>query len=90
MKRLVNYFTFKDKSILCFLNTKLNCKVLNRIMSCFTELGGLLFSMLLPTGHTTAAFITAIHLAICLPQLAMIFLLVAMIVGISRIYLAVH
>lgn len=151
MKRLVNYFTFKDKSILYFLNTKLNCRVFNKIMPYFTELGGLLFSMILPvllitlnksasrnigfeilfsmalsqvfvqilkrtmtrerpynmikdintfdiilkdysfpSGHTTAAFITAIHLAIYLPQLALVFLLVAMVVGISRVYLAVH
>ena len=43
-----------------------------------------------PSGHTTAAFITAIHLLIYMPQFAILFLLAATLVGISRIYLAVH
>lgn len=151
MKRLVNYFTFTDNSIFYFLNTKLNCRAFNKVMPWITELGGILFSLLLPilliifnqtssrsigfeilfamslaqvlvqilkktltrerpynslkdintfdivlkdysfpSGHTTAAFITAIHLAIYVPQLAALFLIVAAAVGISRIYLAVH
>lgn len=151
MKKIVNYFTFKDKSIFYFLNTRLNCKIFNRLMPLFTELGGVVFSLLLPilliiinnrasrnigfeilfsmalsqvvvqilkrsltrerpynilkdintfdiilkdysfpSGHTTAAFITAVHLLIYLPQLTTIFLLIAMLVGVSRIYLAVH
>ena len=151
MKRLVNYFTFTDNSIFYFLNTKLNCRVFNRIMPYITELGGVVFSLSLPiilillnlrssrnigfeilfsmalsqvlvqilkrsltrerpynslenintfdiilkdysfpSGHTTAAFITAIHLLIYLPQFAIFFLIAAMLVGISRIYLAVH
>lgn len=151
MKRLVNYFTFTDNSIFHFLNTKLNCKAFDRTMPYITELGGAVFSLLLPilfiilnmgssrnigfeilfsmalsqvfvqilkrslnrerpynslenintfdimlkdysfpSGHTTAAFITAIHLLIYFPQFAIFFLLVAILVGISRIYLAVH
>lgn len=151
MKRIVNYFTFKDKSIFYFLNTRLNCKTLNRLMPFFTELGGVVFSLSLPialvilnmgssrnigfeilfsmalsqvivqvlkrslnrerpynilkdintfgivlkdysfpSGHTTAAFITAIHLSIYLPQLMIVFLISAIMVAVSRIYLAVH
>lgn len=151
MKRLINYFTFKDRSIFYFLNTRLNCKIFNKIMPYFTELGGVVFSLSLPialillnqrssrnigfeilfsmalsqvivqilkrllnrerpynilkdintfgivlkdysfpSGHTTAAFITAIHLSIYMPQLMLVFLLVASMVGVSRIYLAVH
>lgn len=151
MKRIVNYFTFTDRSIFYFLNTRLNCKFFNRLMPYFTELGGVVFSLSLPiilillnvrasrnigfeilfsmalsqvfvqllkrslnrerpytilkdintfgmelkdysfpSGHTTAAFITAIHLSIYMPQLMVLFLAVAILVGISRIYLAVH
>ena len=151
MKKLVNYFTFKDQSILYFLNTRLNCRTFDKIMPYFTELGGLVFSMSLPvilivlnqrssrsmgfeilfsmaisqvivqilkrtltrerpynilknintfgialkdysfpSGHTTAAFITAMHLSIYMPQLMLAFFLLATMVGVSRIYLAVH
>lgn len=151
MKRLVSYLTFKDQSILYFLNTRLNCKAFNKLMPYITELGGIIFSLSLPislillnqrssriigfeilfsmaasqvivqilkrslnrerpynmlkdintfgivlkdysfpSGHTTAAFITAMHLSIYMPQFMLVFLLVATMVGVSRIYLAVH
>lgn len=151
MNKIVNYFTFTDRSIFHFLNTKLNCSLFDRLMPYFTELGGVVFSLSLPiilillnlgasrnigfeilfsmalsqvfvqvlkrslnrerpynmlkdintfdielkdysfpSGHTTAAFITAIHLSIYLPQLMIVFLSIAVLVGISRIYLAVH
>ena len=151
MKKIVDYFTFKDKTIFYFLNTRLNCKVLNKVMPYVTELGGVIFSTIFPiiliilnkresraigfeilfslgvgqvivhalkrtltrqrpynmlknintfgielkdysfpSGHTTASFTTAIHLSIYLPQLMMIFFMLAIMVGVSRIYLAVH
>ncbi|AFS77709.1 phosphatase, PAP2 family [Gottschalkia acidurici 9a] len=151
MKRLVEYFTFKDLSMFYFLNTRLNCKLLNRIMPYVTELGGVVFSTIFPivlivlnkrqsrtigfeilfslglgqvivhilkksltrerpynilknintfgielkdysfpSGHTTAGFTTAVHLSMYIPQFMLVFVAMAVMVGISRIYLAVH
>lgn len=151
MKKLVEYFTFKDKALFYFLNTRLNCKVLDKIMPYITELGGVIFSTIFPiilivlnkrqsrtigfeilfslglsqvivhtlkrlmtrerpynilknintfgielkdysfpSGHTTAGFTTAMHLSIYAPQLMMVFLTMATLIGVSRVYLAVH
>jgi len=43
-----------------------------------------------PSGHTTASFSMATVLSYYMPQLMIAFVFVALIVGISRIYLAVH
>ncbi|MFA6941120.1 MAG: phosphatase PAP2 family protein [Clostridiaceae bacterium] len=43
-----------------------------------------------PSGHTTAAFSIASVLSINFPSLMMVFTSIALIVGLSRIYLAVH
>ena len=43
-----------------------------------------------PSGHTTASFSLGTVMALNFPQYAVIFLLYGCIIGISRIYLAVH
>lgn len=43
-----------------------------------------------PSGHTTASFSMATVLSYYLPHLMIVFLALALLVGISRIYLAVH
>ncbi|MDY0236512.1 MAG: phosphatase PAP2 family protein [Gudongella sp.] len=43
-----------------------------------------------PSGHTTASFSLATTLAVNLPKLAVIVLLLALVIGMSRIYLGVH
>lgn len=43
-----------------------------------------------PSGHTTASFAAAIPLSLALPQLSILFISIALTVGISRIYLGVH
>lgn len=43
-----------------------------------------------PSGHTTAAFSLAAVLSINFPGMMMIFMSAALLVGLSRIYLAVH
>lgn len=43
-----------------------------------------------PSGHTTASFSIAITLALNFPHMAILAILIAIIVGISRMYLGVH
>lgn len=43
-----------------------------------------------PSGHTTASFSMATILSYYLPQFLILFIAIALLVGISRIYLAVH
>lgn len=43
-----------------------------------------------PSGHTTASFSLATTIAINMPRLSLIVFVLAMIIGISRIYLGVH
>ncbi|MBU5437800.1 phosphatase PAP2 family protein [Tissierella sp. MSJ-40] len=43
-----------------------------------------------PSGHTTASFSIATTIALNMPKLSIVALFLAMIIGISRIYLAVH
>ena len=43
-----------------------------------------------PSGHTTASFCMAATLAFNMPRMAVVLYIMAMIIGISRIYLAVH
>ncbi|SCG82396.1 phosphoesterase, PA-phosphatase related [Proteiniborus sp. DW1] len=43
-----------------------------------------------PSGHTTASFSMATILVYYLPQFMIVFMLLALLVGFSRIYLAVH
>lgn len=44
----------------------------------------------LPSGHTTAAFCIAISLSILLPKFTLLFFVLALLVGLSRVYLGVH
>ena len=44
----------------------------------------------LPSGHTCAAFSQALVLASAFPALSIVFLVLAVLVGISRVYLGVH
>lgn len=43
-----------------------------------------------PSGHTTASFSIATTIAINIPRLSLLVFILAMVVGISRIYLGVH
>lgn len=43
-----------------------------------------------PSGHTTASFCMAATLSLNMPRIAVFLYIMAMIIGISRIYLAVH
>lgn len=43
-----------------------------------------------PSGHTTASFSVALVLSFYLPFFSPIFILIALLVGISRVYLGVH
>lgn len=43
-----------------------------------------------PSGHTTAAFSLNVTMALVFPQFALLFIAVAILVGISRIYMGVH
>lgn len=43
-----------------------------------------------PSGHTTAAFCIASMLALTLPEFSLLTILLAVLVGISRMYLGVH
>lgn len=43
-----------------------------------------------PSGHTTASFCMAATLSFNMPKMAFLLYILAMIIGISRIYLAVH
>jgi len=43
-----------------------------------------------PSGHTTASFSMATVLTYYMPQLMIVFMALALLVGISRVYLAVH
>lgn len=43
-----------------------------------------------PSGHTTASFCLAATLALNIPKFAIVFYLMASLIGLSRIYLAVH
>nr|WP_300001875.1 phosphatase PAP2 family protein [Tissierella sp.] len=43
-----------------------------------------------PSGHTTASFCMAATLSLNMPRIAIFLYIMAMIIGISRIYLAVH
>ncbi|WIV11592.1 phosphatase PAP2 family protein [Proteiniborus sp. MB09-C3] len=151
MKYLKRFIIFGDSRIFHMCNTRLSCKVLDFIMPHITELGGLIFSGLMPlilivinfsrtrhlgiellaslsfsqvfvqvlkraltrerpynilenirtfdivlkdysfpSGHTTASFSMATILTYYFPQLMIIFITLAFLVGISRIYLAVH
>ncbi|NMC27991.1 MAG: phosphatase PAP2 family protein [Syntrophomonadaceae bacterium] len=44
----------------------------------------------LPSGHTNAAFVQALVLADTVPELSAMFLILATLVGLSRVYLGVH
>lgn len=151
MKYLKRFITFGDNRIFHICNTRLSCKLLDFIMPRITELGGLIFSGIMPlilivinfgrsralgiellaslsfsqvfvqllkrtltrerpynileniktfdivlkdysfpSGHTTASFSMAAILTFYLPQFMFIFIALAFLVGISRIYLAVH
>lgn len=43
-----------------------------------------------PSGHTTATFSLNVTMALVFPQLALFFIAIAILVGISRIYIGVH
>ncbi|MEC9489747.1 MAG: phosphatase PAP2 family protein [Halanaerobiales bacterium] len=43
-----------------------------------------------PSGHTTASFAAALILSFAVPQLSILFIFTASLVGVSRIYLGVH
>jgi undecaprenyl-diphosphatase len=43
-----------------------------------------------PSGHTTAAFSIAVMVSLCFPQLTIMTILLAFLVGISRMYFGVH
>ena len=43
-----------------------------------------------PSGHTTASFCMAATLSLNMPRMSIVLYMLAMIIGISRIYLAVH
>lgn len=43
-----------------------------------------------PSGHTTAAFAAAVMLLLCFPAHGLLFIILACLVGISRMYLGVH
>ena len=43
-----------------------------------------------PSGHTTASFALAVSLSLYFPGLSIIFIFLAILVGLSRIYLGVH
>lgn len=43
-----------------------------------------------PSGHTTASFAAAFILSFAVPQLSILFIFTASLVGVSRIYLGVH
>jgi Membrane-associated phospholipid phosphatase len=43
-----------------------------------------------PSGHTTAAFSIGITLALCFSSFSLLFIIMATLVGISRMYLGVH
>ncbi len=151
MKYLKRFITFGDNRIFHIFNTKLSCKLLDYIMPRITELGGLIFSGIMPlilivinfgrsrplgiellaslsfsqvfvqllkrtltrerpynileniktfdivlkdysfpSGHTTASFSMATILSYYLPQFMFVFIALAFLVGISRMYLAVH
>ncbi|MFA5523458.1 MAG: phosphatase PAP2 family protein [Tissierellales bacterium] len=151
MKYIKRFLIFGDKRIFYMCNTRLSCKVLDLIMPRITEIGGVIFSGLIPlllivinsgrsrmlgvemlaalsfsqvfvqilkrsltrerpynileniktfdialkdysfpSGHTTASFSMATILSYYLPQLMIVFFILAFSVGISRIYLAVH
>lgn len=151
MKYIKRFLVFGDNRIFHILNTKMSCKILDFIMPHITELGGLIFSGLMPlvlivinigrsrplgiellaslsfsqvfvqilkrtmsrerpykileniktfdivlkdysfpSGHTTASFSMATIFSFYLPQFIVLFFILATLVGISRIYLAVH
>ncbi|MGF7059389.1 phosphatase PAP2 family protein [Brassicibacter mesophilus] len=151
MRFLGKCFVFGDKKLFYFINKNISCSFLNRIMPFITELGGAIFSSILPllliiinagksrilgieilaslsvsqvfvqllkrmltrerpynilqnintfgiklkdysfpSGHTTASFSMATILSLYMPQMMMLFVIAAFVVGISRIYLAVH
>ncbi|SDZ04485.1 undecaprenyl-diphosphatase [Proteiniborus ethanoligenes] len=151
MKHLKRFLIFGDNRIFHVFNTKISCKILDFIMPRITELGGLIFSGIMPlvlivlnigksrplgfellaslsfsqvfvqilkrtmsrerpynileniktfdivlkdysfpSGHTTASFSMATIFSFYLPQFMFIFIALATLVGISRIYLAVH
>ena len=151
MKFLGKCFVFGDKKLFYLINKNISCSFLNRIMPFITELGGAIFSGILPlllivinagksrilgieilaslsvsqvfvqllkrvlsrerpynilqnintfgiklkdysfpSGHTTASFSMATILSLYMPQLMIAFIAIAFMVGISRIYLAVH
>ncbi len=48
MSKLVEYFSFSDKKLFYVLNKKIKCKVLDVVMPRITNLGGAIFSLLLP------------------------------------------
>lgn len=43
-----------------------------------------------PSGHTTASFAAAVNLSFAFPQLSILFIFIALLVAVSRIYLGVH
>lgn len=43
-----------------------------------------------PSGHTTASFAAAVTLSFAFPQLSILFILLALLVAVSRVYLGVH
>lgn len=43
-----------------------------------------------PSGHTTAAFSLSVMMSLCFPVHSIVYILLACIVGISRMYLGVH
>ncbi|MFP4020088.1 MAG: phosphatase PAP2 family protein [Halanaerobium sp.] len=43
-----------------------------------------------PSGHTTASFAAAVTLSFAFPQLSILFIFLAFLVAVSRIYLGVH
>lgn len=43
-----------------------------------------------PSGHTTAAFAAAVMLMLCFPEYGLLFITLACLVGMSRMYLGVH
>lgn len=48
MRKIIDYLTLKDKTILYFINTKLNCGFFNKVMPHITHLGGVVFSVFFP------------------------------------------
>jgi len=151
MRTLAKYFAHSDRKLFYIINKNIKCGFFDKLMPYITELGGVIFTSILPlflilisknkariigfeilislsisqvlvqilkrvlarerpynilqnintfgiklkdysfpSGHTTASFSIATVLSLNIPQLMIPVLILALMVGVSRIYLAVH